>query len=217
MISRLQYISQELDGKYHVENIEEACQAGIDWVQLRVKDKDLEEIEEIAFAAQAICEKYGAKMIVNDYVEIAKAVRAQGVHLGQSDMDPLEARDILGSRPYIGATANTWEEVELLYDTKVVDYIGLTPYKTSMSREDTTPELGLRGYSNILNNMIIHDIDLPMIGVGGIEMSDIIDIQMSGCHGIAVASLINNSFDKKATVSEIKMHLPDGDFDMEKM
>lgn len=217
MISRLQYISQELDGKSHIENIEEACQAGIDWIQLRVKDMDLEEVEEIAFAAQAVCKKYGAKMIVNDYVEIAKAVRAQGVHLGQSDMDPLEARDVLGSRPYIGASANTWEEVELLYDTKVVDYISLAPYKESTTKEDFNTPMGLRGYSNILNNMIIHDIDLPMIGVGGIEISDILDIQMSGCHGIAVSSLINNSFDKKATVSEIKLHLPDGDFDVENM
>lgn len=213
MISRLHYISQETDDKSHLDNIKEACQAGIDWVQLRVKDCELDEIEEMAFEAKTICKKYGAKLIINDHVEIAKAVRANGVHLGQSDMDPVEARTILGDRPYIGGTANTWEQVELLYESKVVDYIGLGPFKFTTTKENLSPELGIRGYSNILNNMIIQEIDIPIIAIGGIEMEDIFDLQMAGCHGIAVASLINNSFDKKETIEEIKLLLPDGTFD----
>jgi len=213
MISRLHYISQETDDKSHTENIKEACQAGIDWVQLRVKDRELDEIEEMAFEAKTICKKYGAKLILNDHVEIAKAVRANGVHLGQDDMDPVEARAILGDKPYIGGTANTWEQVELLYESKVVDYIGLGPFKFTTTKENLSPELGIRGYSNILNNMIIQEIDVPIIAIGGIEMEDIFDLQMTGCHGIAVASLINNSFDKKETIEEIKLLLPDGTFD----
>lgn len=213
MISRLHYISQETDDKSHIENIKEACQAGIDWVQLRVKDRELDEIEEMAFEAKTICKKYDAKLILNDHVEIAKAVRANGVHLGQDDMDPVEARAILGDKPYIGGTANTWEQVELLYESKVVDYIGLGPFKFTTTKENLSPELGIRGYSNILNNMIIQEIDMPIIAIGGIEMEDIFDLQMTGCHGIAVASLINNSFDKKETIEEIKLLLPDGTFD----
>lgn len=213
MISRLHYISQETDEKGHLDNIKEACEAGVDWVQLRVKDRELDEIEEMAFEAKAICKKHGAKLILNDYVDIAKAVKANGVHLGQSDMDPVEARSILGDKPYIGGTANTWEQVELLYDSKVVDYVGLGPFKFTETKEDLSPVLGIRGYSNILNNMIIQDIEIPIIAIGGIEMADIFDLQLTGCHGIATASLINNSLDKKETIEEIKLLLPDGTFD----
>lgn len=213
MISRLHYISQETEEKSHLDNIREACAAGIDWVQLRVKDRELEEIEEMAFEAKAICKQYGANLILNDHVEIAKAIRANGVHLGQGDMDPVEARAILGDKPYIGGTANTWEQVEMLYESKVVDYVGLGPFKFTTTKENLSPELGIRGYSNILNNMIIQDIDIPIIAIGGIEMEDIFDLQLTGCYGIAVASLINNSFEKKETIEEIKLLLPDGTFD----
>lgn len=213
MISRLHYISQETEEKTHLENIEEACAAGVDWVQLRVKDKDQDEIESIATEAKKICKKYRAQLIINDHVEVAKAIRADGVHLGQKDMDPVEARAILGDRPYIGCTANTWEQVELIYESKVVDYIGLGPFKHTETKQDLSLVLGLRGYSNILNNMIIQDIDMPIIAIGGIEMTDVFDLQMAGCHGIAVASLINNSLNKPETIEEIKLLLPDESFD----
>ena len=213
MISRLHYISQETNENDHLTNIAEACEAGVDWVQLRVKDLDLEQIEEMAFEAKTICKKYGAKLIINDHVEIAKAVKAHGVHLGQNDMDPVEARNILGARPYIGGSANTWEQIELLYESKAVDYIGLGPFQFTETKENLSPVLGLRGYSNVLNNMIIRDMDIPIIAIGGIELKDILDIQLTGCHGIAVASLINNSDNKKEIISEIKLHLPDGEFE----
>ena len=68
MISRLHYISQETDENSHLANIKEACQAGVDWVQLRLKDMELDEIEEIAFEAKSICKEYSAKLIINDHV-----------------------------------------------------------------------------------------------------------------------------------------------------
>ena len=159
MISTLHYISQETPEKSHIENIREACRAGIDWVQLRVKDKELDEIEEIAFEAKTICKKFGTRLIINDYVEIAKAVKANGVHLGQNDMDPLRAREILGDRPYIGGTANTWDELVALYNSGV-DYIGLGPFKFTDTKDNLSPVLGIKGYSTILNNMIISEINI---------------------------------------------------------
>lgn len=213
MISRLHYISQETEQKSHLVNIEEACAAGIDWVQLRVKDKAPEEIEKMAAEAKKICKKYNARLIINDHVDIAKAVKADGVHLGQQDMDPVEARSILGDRPYIGCTANTWEQVELIYESKVVDYVGLGPFKHTETKQNLSPVLGLRGYSNILNNMIIQDIDIPIIAIGGIEMTDVFDLQLAGCYGIAVASLINHASNKPETIEEIKLLLPDESFD----
>lgn len=211
MISRLHYISQETDEKSHLENIEEACKAGIDWVQLRVKNKSEDEILEIAKQAKEICSRYKAKLIINDYVQIAKKVKAYGVHLGQGDMNPKEAREILGDRPFIGGTANTFEQVVELAQAEV-DYIGLGPFRHTETKENLSPVLGIKGISAILNQMIIEDIQTPIIAIGGIVVEDVFDLQLSGCYGVAIASLINLSDNKLETVNEIKYCLPDGEF-----
>ena len=215
MISRLHYISEETEENNHLENIKEACIAGIDWVELQGEDLEDEEFEEIAFEAKTICQKYGAHLIINGHVEIAKAVRASGVFLNQHDLDPVEARAILGDKPYIGGSANTWEEVEMLYESKVVDYVSLSPFRLTPSDTSLNPALGLTGYSNILNNMIIQDIEIPIIAKGGISLEDIFDLQLTGCYGVAIDSLINQSFDKKETIEEIKLLLPDPAFDIQ--
>ncbi|UXP31484.1 thiamine phosphate synthase [Reichenbachiella agarivorans] len=211
MISRLHYISQETDGKSHVQNIEEACKAGVDWVQLRIKNKTDDEILEIATLAKEVCKKYKAKLIINDHVHIAKKVKANGVHLGLTDMHPKEAREILGDRPIIGATANTWEDVERLA-MEQIDYIGLGPFRETDTKSNLSPVLGLKGISAILNQMIIHDIFMPIIAIGGIQTEDVFDLQLSGCHGVAIASLINYADNKKETVNDIKYCLPDAEF-----
>lgn len=211
MISRLHYISQAIDGKDHLQNIQEACKAGVDWVQLRIKDQPLDEIERIAAEARTICKKAGARLIINDHVEIAKAVKANGVHLGKNDMDPAEARKILGERPYIGGTANTWEDVLKLH-LLGVDYIGLGPFKFTDTKENLSPVLGLKGYSSILNNMIINEMETPIIAIGGIGLEDVFELQMTGIHGVAVASLINTAEDKKSVVGEINQLLLNDDF-----
>ncbi|PIB35216.1 thiamine-phosphate diphosphorylase [Reichenbachiella sp. 5M10] len=211
MISRLHYISQETPGKTHLQNIEEACKAGVDWVQLRLKNKSEEEVLDIATQAKAICKEHKAKLIINDYVAIAKKVKANGVHLGQGDMDPIEARKLLGDRPYIGGTANTWDQVEALAMAQV-DYIGLGPFRDTTTKENLSPILGIKGISAILNHMIIEDVHIPIIAIGGIRVEDIFDLQLSGCHGIAIASLINSSENKTDTINDIKYCLPDGEF-----
>ena len=98
MISRLHYITQELSTHTHDEQAERACEGGADWVQLRIKNKSYNECLEIALKTEAVCRKYHAKLIVNDYVNIAKAIRADGIHLGKTDMSPREARALLGNK-----------------------------------------------------------------------------------------------------------------------
>jgi len=211
MISRLHYISQEVGDTSHVDNIIEACKAGVDWVQLRIKDASEDDILTLAYEAKAICKEHNAKLIINDHVDIAKQIKAHGVHLGAQDMSPTEARKILGDKPYIGATANTWEDVQKLCN-EPIDYIGLGPFKHTDTKKNLSPILGIKGYSNILNNMIIHDIEMPIIAIGGIEIEDILDIQMTGCYGVAVASLINDSDNKKEIVEGINLSLPHDEF-----
>ena len=111
MIQSLQYISQAPQTGTHIDAIEQVLQAGGKWIQLRIKNQAEAEILPFAKAAQALCEKYGAKLIVNDFPHLAKAVNSYGVHLGLQDMPILEARKIIGKHQIIGGTANTFEHI----------------------------------------------------------------------------------------------------------
>lgn len=201
MIAKLHYISQEP----HVENIEAACKAGVQWVQLRVKSKDPSEIEAIALKAQEICSQYDAKLIINDHVEIAKKIQASGVHLGKKDISPEEAGKQLNPEQIIGGTANTIEDIERL--SPFVDYIGLGPFRYTSTKKELSPILGIEGLKKILEQCQIKGIDVPIVTIGGIGLNDIADILDTGIHGVAVASLINSGSNKEKIVKELNEKL----------
>lgn len=209
MIAKLHYISQETDEKGHLENIDEACAAGVDWIQLRVKDKPVEEIERMALGAKAICEIYGARLIINDHVEIARSIGADGVHLGKEDTAPAEAREILGKEAIIGGTANSLDDIRELAKTGV-DYIGLGPYRFTSTKKNLSPVLGLEGYQELMSDLTNKGIDIPIVAIGGIQVSDIAPILNTGVYGIAVASLINKTQEKKKITVQILNCLKNG-------
>jgi thiamine-phosphate pyrophosphorylase len=190
MISHLHYITQDIEGVPHQELTLNACIAGIDWVQLRVKNRSYNEWLDIAHKTEMICRKYHAKLIVNDNVVIAKAIKADGVHLGKSDMSPREARQELGSNAIIGGTANSFEDIKLLSD-EGVDYIGLGPFRFTTTKENLSPVLGLEGYKKIIEHCKKNGISIPIIAIGGIKLEDIKPISETGVYGIAVASAIS--------------------------
>lgn len=198
--SKLHYISQA--SPTHVEAIKAACEAGVKWVQLRVKNTSEEEWLSIAKQSKSICEQYGATLIINDNIKIAKAIGADGVHLGKQDISPSEARAYLGNEVIIGGTANTFEDIQHLAK-QGVDYIGLGPFRFTTSKDNLSPILGLEGYEEIVNQCKNEGITIPIIAIGGIQESDISSIISVGIHGVAVASLINDSKDKKKIVEEI--------------
>ncbi|MBW3546113.1 MAG: thiamine phosphate synthase, partial [Bacteroidetes bacterium] len=110
MIERLQFISQESSDITHLQSITAACQAGVRWIQLRVKEKPLAEVKALAEEAKNICRQWGARLIINDYPEIAAAIGADGLHLGKEDMPLYQARQLIGNM-LTGQTANTFEDV----------------------------------------------------------------------------------------------------------
>jgi thiamine-phosphate pyrophosphorylase len=187
MIARLQYITQPVEGFTYAGLTEEACKAGVRWVQLRMKKMDHEACTQQAIAVKAVCEKYGAKLIINDFVHLAKEIGADGVHLGMNDMDPLEARRILGSQFIIGGTAHNLEEANRQIDNKV-DYIGIGPFRFTQTKEDLSPVLGLRGISEIVTKA---RTAIPFIAIGGIQTEDVSPLLEAGVHGIAISSAIN--------------------------
>lgn len=201
MISKLHYISQELTNRSHYDLAESACVAGVDWVQLRVKNKSYAEYLEIANKTKAICKKFNATLIINDNVKLAKEIGADGVHLGKSDMDPAEARRFLGDNFIIGGTANTFEDIQHLTAAKV-NYIGLGPFRFTPTKENLSPLLGLEGYKTIIKKCRENGINIPIISIGGIKTDDVKSIIETGVHGIAVSSAINLSEDKSGAVKK---------------
>jgi len=209
MIEKLQYITQETEKISHIDCVREACIAGVKWVQLRIKDKTEEEYLKIAFEAKLICDLYDAKLVINDNVTVAKEVNAYGVHLGKNDMDPQEARKILGKEQIIGGTANTVEDIQKLI-SKEVNYIGIGPYKPTKTKKNLSPLLGVEGYyeiSRLLFNLLkeskLDNNIPPLIAIGGIELEDISELMKTGVHGIAVSSLLTKDFTKTETVIQL--------------
>lgn len=197
-ISRLHYITQDIEGISHSELAEIACRGGANWIQLRAKNVPYEELLEIAEETKIICKKYGAKLIINDNVHIAKKIGADGVHLGKEDMDPLAARRILGDSFIIGGSANTVQDV-ISKREKKCDYIGLGPFRFTATKEKLSPVLGIDGLLEILLSPLIRQGEgykIPVIAIGGIHLSDVQSLMNSGVYGVAVSSAINFSSDR---------------------
>lgn len=201
-ISKLHFITQYLNEHDHAYLANEACKGGADWVQLRIKNVSPDEWNNEALKVQGICKKYNAKFIVNDNVDLAKEIKADGVHLGKEDMDPLTARIILGEDFIIGGTANSLEDILELNDAKV-DYIGLGPYRFTTTKENLSPVIGLEGYKNLISECKARNIKVPIIAIGGIKPDDIVELMKTGIYGIAISSFINKSKDKAGAARKI--------------
>lgn len=187
----LQFITHSSENITILEEIENVVAGGCKWVQLRMKDAEKEEIKEVARKAKEICKKNDVILVVDDYVDIAKELELDGVHLGKNDMPVDEARKLLGEEFIIGATANTFEDIEALRHTDI-DYIGLGPFRFTSTKKNLSPVIGIDGYAEIMRRKAESSINLPIVAIGGICYDDINDIMDTGISGIAVSgSLIN--------------------------
>jgi thiamine-phosphate pyrophosphorylase len=198
-IARFHYLTQDLPGISHRQLTQIACENGIRWIQLRVKNKSFDEWLQIAFDVKEICEKYTAVLIVNDNVEIAKRVNADGVHLGKNDLPVAEARKILGKKKIIGGSANSFNDIKLNFENGV-DYSGIGPFRFTQTKENLSPVLGLEQIKIIRQQCVNENILLPLIAIGGIRLNDVDDLLNTGIYGIAVSSAINLSDNKSFTI-----------------
>lgn len=198
MYNKLQYISQGKTIDEQLYNIHQALDNGCDWIQMRFKTNNIHDTYTLAEAVKIICSEYLANFIVNDNVQLAQQIAADGVHLGLNDMSIQEARNILGKTKIIGATANTFEEI-LQKTVEGSDYIGLGPFRFTKTKQNLSPILGIEGYRTILEKITEHNLTIPIYAIGGIKLEDVEPLLETGIHGIAVSSLI--------TKSENSMHL----------
>ena len=185
----LQFITHYTEKYTYLDSVHIALEGGCRWIQLRIKDTSPEEILPIALEALTLCRKYNATFIIDDHVEIAKQIKADGVHLGKLDMPITEARKILGKDFIIGGTANTFEDV-LIHHEAGAAYIGCGPFRYTTTKKNLSPVLGLEGYHRIVSQMKEKGIHLPIVAIGGITKEDIPSLMQTGISGIAISGSI---------------------------
>ncbi|HVI46292.1 MAG TPA: thiamine phosphate synthase [Chitinophaga sp.] len=202
MISTFHYISQGSAPADHLNNILAACEAGCKWIQLRIKNDTPQNILPVAEAAKAVCDRYQASLIINDYPHIAVAVNAAGVHVGKNDMTVAAARAITGTSMIVGGTANTVEDIRN-HVTDGANYVGVGPFRFTTTKENLSPILGLGGYMRIMQELDKLRLPIPVIAIGGILLEDIPALMQTGIHGIAASGLVTSAPDKQVLVKEL--------------
>lgn len=182
-----------------LDQVKRAVDGGVTVVQLREKHAPSEEILRTADVLLNILTPLQVPLLINDHVDIALKIGAQGVHLGQSDMHPDKARLYLGSEAIIGWSLESLDDLYRLPDT--VDYVAVSPVFRTFTKNYVAAPLGLRG---------LHELRLrckkPLIGIGGISVSNVIEVLQQGVDGVAIVSAILGADDPKIAAEEL-MHV----------
>lgn len=186
-----------LNGETLYSQVEKALKGGATFIQLREKKLDegsfLEEAKEI----QKLCKEYNVPFVINDNVEIAKKINADGVHVGQSDMEAQNVREILGDDKIIGVSAQTVEQA-LLAEKHGADYLGVGAVFKTGSKDDAEE------VSHDELERICKAVSIPVIAIGGITHDNVKELAGRGIVGIAVISAIFAKKDIENATKELK-------------
>lgn len=198
----LQFITHRTSRYDEAEGALQVLEGGCRWIQLRMKEATQAEIIETGRRVGALCRKYGATFILDDHVELVRQLDADGVHLGKNDMQVAEARRILGRDAIIGATANTFDDVEKAA-AEGADYLGIGPFRFTQTKKNLSPVLGLEGYTSIMERCREAGIDLPTVAIGGITAGDTEALLSTGVTGIALSGALLNAPDTRQETNKI--------------
>jgi len=186
-ISKFHYLTQDLPNRSQADQAHIACGAGANWIQYRCLTKNddelIAEINEIA----AICDDWGATLIITKHYHLLGLVDAQGVHIEDFDADFNAIREEIGEDKTIGASATNIESLLRVQATGAVDYCGYGPFAHTDTKPNNKPLLGIEGYRQLEK----HAIDIPGIAVGGIQLIDVEPLMQTDIYGIAVSAAIN--------------------------
>lgn len=179
--------------------VEAALKGGVDIVQYREKAADDEVRLKFASKMKALCHQFGALFIVNDRVDIAAAVGADGVHLGQQDLPMSVARRILGPLPIVGRSTTNPKEMARAID-EGADYIGVGPVYTT----PTKPGKAAAGYDYI--QYAVEHAPMPWFAIGGIDLTNVADVRAAGAPGVAIVRAIMQADDPTQATREFNQH-----------
>ncbi|OOQ60465.1 thiamine phosphate synthase [Mucilaginibacter pedocola] len=198
-ISKFHYLTQDLPHRSHAEQAQIACEAGANWLQYRCMSKGDEELIDEINQIAAICDDWGATLILANHYHLLDKVDAQGVHIEDLDADFAAIRAVIDDDKTLGASATNVEALLRLQNSGVIDYCGYGPFAHTDTKPNIKPLLGYGGYRELQK----HPIDIPVIAVGGIQITDVEPLLAAGVYGIAVSSAINLSLDPGEAVKEI--------------
>ncbi|GEM08934.1 thiamine-phosphate diphosphorylase / hydroxyethylthiazole kinase [Rhodotorula toruloides] len=199
-------------GDYYLSHLEEALKGGVTVVQVREKDVDGKEFLEVAKRVKEVCDKYDVPLFINDRVDIALALRCH-CHVGQTDLPARLVRQLLGPDALIGVSVNTPEEMQVVMDEGVVDYVGVGPCFGTQTKKNLNPILGPRGARAVLETL--GESKIKAVIIGGITPSTIPNVLAqtraplpSGGYrsldGLAVVSAIAASTEPESAARELR-------------
>ena len=185
-------------GRSTLEIISAAVHGGATVVQLREKDCYTRDFIEQALSIKEFLKDRGVPLIINDRVDVAQAVRADGVHLGQTDMPLGLAKKVLGDSMIIGISAESLEDA-VEAEKGGADYLGVSPIYATPTKTDTAPPLGLEGLREIRKT-----VRLPIVGIGGLNRDNAAEVIRNGADGVAVVSAIVAADDPQTAADDLR-------------
>lgn len=180
------------------EQVEEALRGGVTCVQLREKELQKEEFLREAVELKALCEDYKVPFIVNDNVEIAIKCGADGIHVGQEDMQAADVRALVGENCIIGVTAKTVEQA-LAAQRAGADYLGVGAVFSSPTKPDA------KGITHQMLKEICAAVSIPVVAIGGITKENMMELAGSGADGVALVSAVFAAEDIEAECRELRV------------
>lgn len=178
------------------DQVEKAIRAGATFIQLREKHLPYDEFVKAAYEIRAVTDKYKIPFVINDNAEVAIEVDADGIHVGQKDMEAENVRKLIGENKILGVSVHTVEQA-VSAEKMGADYIGVGAVFTTATKEDAN-NISLETVKKICNSVTI-----PVVAIGGINKNNIMDLAGSGVDGVAVISAIFAQPDIEMAVGEL--------------
>ena len=177
--------------------LEAALRGGVDLVQLRMKHASEQEIVAAARRFRRICQEFGALLIVNDRPDLAAAVDADGVHLGQDDATVPSARALIGEKRVVGLSTHTSAQIDAA-GTLGADYIGVGPVHETPTKAGR-PAVGLA-----LVQYAARTAAVPFFAIGGISVANVNEVRSAGARGVAVVRALTDSADPESVARALR-------------
>jgi thiamine-phosphate pyrophosphorylase len=174
-----------LSGLPHAEQVRLLSRGGASLIQLREKQMSPAQFYEAAGAAVAVAAECGVQLVINDRIDVALAVRAHGIHLGQDDLPPEAARRLLGSKAIIGYSTHNVEQA-IAAAKLPIDYLAIGPIFPTSTKSDTAPVLGLEGLKAVRRSVG----QLPLVAIGGITLANAREAIAAGADSVAMISAL---------------------------
>jgi len=189
--------SHYLNGRKLCELVEEAILGGVTMIQIREKEMSHEEFKQEALEVQEVCQKYHVPLLINDDVKLCKEIDADGVHIGQDDLDLKETRKLLGEDKIIGVSAHNMKEAKKAYEDGA-DYLGVGAIFSTQTKNDA------QDVSMKTLNEICQKVDIPVVAIGGINQVNVLEFMGIDLDGVAIVSSIFGSEDIQKASSLLK-------------